>query len=368
VANAIPTITDHFDSIDDIAWYGSSYLVTFCAFQLLYGKIYSFYNAKWVFISAVTIFLIGSAVSGAANSSATLIVGRAISGLGASGIFGGSVIITFFTVPLHMRPIYSGIVGAIFAVASTVGPLIGGALTQHSSWRWCFFINLPIGAVSIAITLAILHMPPAKKAGTPWRAQIRQMDPLGNLCFIPAIVCLLFALNWGGSAYAWSDGRIIALFVVFGVLFAAFAGIQVWQQENATVPPRLLKQRSIAAAMAYTAGVTGSMMTLTFYLPVWFQAIKDASPTRSGIMMLPMVLPSAVAGLGSGIAISKFVGYYTPFMIACSALMAVGAGLLTTFTSASGEGIWIGYQFIWGFGAGLGRRRCGLGCCSRNVY
>ncbi|KAF2166405.1 hypothetical protein M409DRAFT_66493 [Zasmidium cellare ATCC 36951] len=360
MVNAIPTITAKFDSIQDIGWYGSAYLFTFCCFQLLFGKIYTFYNAKWVFMIAVVIFLVGSAICGAASSSIVLIVGRAIAGLGSSGIFGGSVIITFFTVPLHMRPIYSGIVGVVFAVASIVGPLIGGALTQHASWRWCFFINLPVGAVTLAITFVTLKLPPAKKAGTKPLDQVKQMDPLGNLCLMPAVICLLLALEWGGSKYSWSNGRIVALLVIAVVLGLAFIGIQIWLQDNATVPPRLFKQRSMAASFVYTLGVTGSMMTLTYYLPVWFQAIKAASPTRSGVMMLPMVVPSGVAGLLSGFAISKLVGYYTPFMLACAALMSIGAGLLTTFEPSTGESAWIGYQFIWGFGAGLGIQSGGL--------
>ncbi|KAK0383747.1 hypothetical protein NLU13_9658 [Sarocladium strictum] len=360
VVNAIPTITDRFNSVGDISWYGSSYLITFCAFQLLYGKIYAYYNAKWVFLSAVGVFLLGSALCGAAQSSVMLIVGRAIAGLGSSGIFGGSVIITFFTVPLEMRPVYSGIVSFIFAVASIVGPLIGGALTQHGSWRWCFFINLPIGAVTIVVTLLLLELPPAKKAGTPWRDQVKSMDPVGNLCFIPGIICLLLALQWGGSEYPWGNGRIIALLALATVLLVAFMFVQWWQKDNATVPLRVLRQRSMGAACLYAAFVAGSMMSIIYYLPVWFQAIKGASPTRSGIMMLALVVPSGVAGLVSGFAISKVVGYYAPFMLTCSALMAVGAGLLTTLTPHSSDAMWIGYQVIWGLGSGLGMTAGGL--------
>ncbi|KAM3449469.1 hypothetical protein MY3296_006934 [Beauveria thailandica] len=354
VVNAIPTITNDFNSVGDISWYGSSYLITFCAFQLVYGKIYAYYNAKWVFLSAVGIFLIGSAICGAAHSSVMLIVGRAVAGLGSSGIFGGSVIITFFTVPLKMRPIYSGIVSFIFAVASIVGPLIGGALTQHGSWRWCFFLNLPVGALTIVVTLLVLKLPPAKKAATPWKAQVKSMDPIGNFCFIPGIICLLLALQWGGSEYSWSNVRIIALLVLAAVLLVAFIFLQWWQKENATVPLRVILERNMAAACLYTAFVAGSMMSIIYYLPVWFQVIKAASPTRSGVMMLALVVPSGVSGLVSGFAISKVVGYYAPFMLACTALMAIGAGLLTTLTPHSSDGMWIGYQVIWGFGSGLG--------------
>ncbi|KAF3385431.1 Efflux pump roqT [Penicillium rolfsii] len=359
IVNAIPYITNEFNSIDDVGWYGSAYFLTFCAFQLLFGKIYSFYNPKWVFLTAVVIFEIGSAICGAAPNSTVLIVGRAIAGLGSSGIFGGSVIITFFTVPLHMRPIYSGIVSLIFAIASVTGPLIGGGFTEHVTWRWCFYVNLPIGAVTIAVLVLVLQMPPARKAGTPIREQFLQMDPLGNLCLIPGVVCLLLALQWGGATYAWNNGRIIALLVLAGVLLLAFVGIQIWLQEKATIPPRVIKQRSIAAGVAFTLMVTAAMMTFTYYLPIWFQAIKSASPVHSGVMMLPTVISSAVASLIAGFLINR-VGYYTPFMIGGSVLMSIGAGLLTTFTPHISEGKWIGYQILWAVGCGMSMQQASL--------
>jgi MFS family permease len=305
-----------------------------------------------VFLTAVVIFEIGSAICGAAPNSTVLIVGRAIAGLGSSGIFGGSVIITFFTVPLHMRPIYSGIVSVIFAIASVTGPLIGGGFTEHVTWRWCFYINLPIGAVTIVVLVLMLQMPPARKAGTPIREQFLQMDPLGNLCMIPGVVCLLLALQWGGATYAWNNARIIVLLVLAGVLLLAFVGIQIWLQEKATIPPRVIKQRSIAAGVAFTLMVTAAMMTFTYYLPIWFQAIKSASPVHSGVMMLPTVISSAIASLVAGFLIHR-LGYYTPFMIGGSVLMSIGAGLLTTFTPHISEGKWIGYQILWAVGCGM---------------
>ncbi|KAJ5998034.1 hypothetical protein N7522_009694 [Penicillium canescens] len=359
IVNAIPSITNQFNSIDDVGWYGSAYLLTFCAFQLLFGKIYSFYNPKWVFVTAVVIFEIGSAICGAAPNSVALIIGRAIAGLGSSGIFGGSVIITFFTVPLHLRPIFSGIVSLIFALASVTGPLIGGGFTENVTWRWCFYLNLPIGAVAIVAIMLVLKMPPARKAGTPMREQFLQMDPLGNLCLIPGVVCLLLALQWGGETYAWNSGRVIALLVLAVVLLLAFIGIQIWRPDTATIPPRVMKQRSIAAGVVFTLMVTAAMMTFTYYLPIWFQAIKSASPVHSGVMMLPTVISSAAASLISGFLINR-IGYYTPFMIGGSVLMSIGAGLMTTFTPHMSEGKWIGYQILWAVGCGMSMQQASL--------
>jgi MFS family permease len=143
IATAIPRITDEFKALDDVGWYGSSYLLTTCAFQLLFGKFYGNFNVKWVFLVALALFEVGSLICGAAPNSVALIVGRAIAGLGSAGIFSGAQIICAYTVPLEKRAIYTGLIGGTYGLASVIGPLLGGAFTDHASWRWCFYINLP---------------------------------------------------------------------------------------------------------------------------------------------------------------------------------------------------------------------------------
>lgn len=357
----MPTITDQFHSLGDVGWYGSSYLITSCAFQLLFGKIYTFYSPKWVFLSAIGLFELGSVVCGAAPNSDSFIVGRAIAGLGSAGVFSGAIIIIVYLVPLRKRPIFQGIVGACFGVASVLGPVLGGAFTANVSWRWCFYINLPIGAVTVAIIFIILKLPNPEKANQSLRQQLIQLDPLGTLFFLPSTVCLLLALQWGGSTYAWSDGRVIALLVLFGILIITFVGIQIWKQESATVPPRIIKQRSVASAVWYSICIGASLQVMVFTLPIWFQAIKGVSPVKSGIDNIPLVIALVVASIFSGGLVSK-LGYYTPFMIASSMIMSVGAGLITTFKQNTGHAEWIGYQVIYGFGLGLGMQQSAIAC------
>lgn len=350
---AIPAITNQFNSTVDIGWYGSSYMLTSCGFILLYGRIYTFFPTKPVFLSGIFLFEIGSAICGAAQSSIMLIIGRAIAGLGSSGIFTGAILIMLNTVPLHRRPLLQGLFGACFGVASVAGPLLGGAFTgSRLTWRWCFYINIPIGAVTIIVVVFLLKLEEDKPRTNGWKDTLRQMDPLGTFLFLPSITCLLLALEWGAAEYAWGSPRLIALLAAFGVLFTAFL---VWQYHTrnttATVPTRIILQRSVACGCASQFCVGATMLTVSIYIPLWFQAIKGVSAFQSGINSLPLVLSTVVGSILSGALVQR-IGYYTPFMIMGSCFMAVGTGLITTFTMNIEKAKWIGYLFILGFGVG----------------
>ncbi|KAI8934349.1 hypothetical protein NX059_009085 [Plenodomus lindquistii] len=350
---AIPAITNEFKSIDDIGWYGSAYMLTSAGFILLYGRVYTFFPTKPVFLSGIFLFEAGSAICGAAQNSMMLIIGRAIAGLGSSGIFTGAILIMLNTVPLHKRPMLQGLFGACFGVASVAGPLLGGAFTgSKATWRWCFYINLPLGGLTIFVVCFLLKLEEQKPKLANWKDTAKHLDPLGTALFLPSITCLLLALEWGAAEFSWRSPRIVAMLVVFSVLFLAFIFWQyLTRHTTATVPARIILQRSVACGGASQFCVGATMLTVSIYIPLWFQAIKGVSAMQSGINTIPLVLSVVVGSISSGGLVQK-IGYYTPFMILGSSFMAIGSGLLTTWDMGTKNSMWIGYQIILGIGVG----------------
>lgn len=202
--------------------------------------------------------------------------------------------------------------------------------------------------------IAIFFKAPSREASTlSFRQKLDELDFLGTLVFLPSIVCLLLGLQWGGTRYAWSSGRVIALMILAALFAASFVVIQIWKQDKATVPPRIIRQRSIASGAWFSFWIGGAYFLLIYYLPIWFQAIKAVSATKSGVMNLPLIMAHVIAALLAGILITS-IGYYTPFMIISSVLVSTGTGLLTTWHVNTGHAMWIGYQACFGLGSGLG--------------
>ncbi|KAI0401576.1 major facilitator superfamily domain-containing protein [Xylaria palmicola] len=351
---AIPRITDEFHSLNDVGWYGSAYLLPGCAFQLLFGKLYSIFSVKWTYLFGLLMFEVGTVICAAGPNSTALIIGRAIAGLGSSGLFIGATLTIAQTVPLDKRPAFMGTIGGVYGIASVIGPLIGGAFTDHVTWRWCFYINLPLGAVTAAGFLLTPRPAdtPASRTMT-WSQIIKKLDPAGSVLFIGGIVSLLLALQWGGLVHPWSDGRVIALLTVFAAAIVAFTVVQFFAGANATIPRQIARQRSVAFACLFGFTIGGSFFIITYYMPLWFQAIKNDNPVEAGVHFLPFILPEIFGIIISGGLVTAF-GYYNPFLIASSVLMSIAAGLCTTLTRESSQGEWVGYQFLYGIGVGIG--------------
>jgi MFS family permease len=327
-------------------------MLTGASSTLVFGKIYKFYSIKNGFLKSILVFEIGSAICGAAPNSVALIIGRAIAGLGSSGIFTGGMMIIVPLIPLRKRPIYYSLFGAVFGISSVLGPLLGGAFTDKVSWRWCFYINLPIGGFTALAIIFFLHIDTTKSEKLTLVQEINRLDPIGTFFFIPSIVCLVLALQWGGTTYSWSAPKIIGLLVTFAVLFLAFWLVQILKPDTATVPIRVVAQRSIAGGVLFLFTLTGSLMVVVYFLPIWFQAVKRDSAVQSGISLFPLVISLVVMSILSG-GLTQRIGYYVPSMLASPILTSVGAGLLYTLTPTSNHPRWIGYQCLYGFGIGM---------------
>ncbi|KAL2814836.1 major facilitator superfamily domain-containing protein [Aspergillus cavernicola] len=353
VGTATPTLTNEFHALTDIGWYGSAYRLTACSTQFLFGKLYEQFRVKWVLVIAVTILEIGSIVSATAPSSAAFIIGRAIAGCGASGILNGVLIAISYTVPLRWRPICNSTVGGLECIAMIVAPVIGGTLTTYVTWRWCFWINLPVGGFTMAVIILLFKNPEKQRvADKPFLAKFKRLNIVNLLVFTGSIVCLLLALQWGGTTYSWSSGRVIALLVVAAVSFGGFVAFEVLRKDDATIPRSVILNRTAGLCLVYAFCSSAAVNVIDYFLPIWFQAIKGATAARSGQMLLPSIIGLSVAAISSGFIVSA-IGYYTPLMLLGSMMMAIGFGFLTAFTPTTGRPEWIGWQVMFSIGLGL---------------
>ncbi|THV76873.1 MFS general substrate transporter [Aureobasidium pullulans] len=356
VATAIPRITTQFHSLEDVGWYGSAYLLANCALQPLAGKIYKEFSYKWAFLWFFGLFEVGSLLCGVATSSNMFIVGRAVAGLGCAGLINGALSIIAASVPLTKRPLYMGFMMSLSQFGVLFGPLIGGALTEYTTWRWCFYINLPVGGI-VAVILFFAPVPagPEKTVDKKFHAGtfLRSLDLVGFALFAPAIIQILLALQWGGTQYAWNSATVIGLFCGGAATLLVFLTWEYFKGDDAMIPLSMVRQRIFWSSCMTVFFTFSSMLCVNYYLPIYFQAVRGASPTMSGVDLLPSIISQMIFAILSGIGVTK-VGYYLPFSIACGILTAISAGLLGLLGPHTSMAKWIGYQILGGVGRGLG--------------
>src|SRR5690348_14111183 len=334
VATALPTIAGDLHGLSHLSWVVMS--------TPLWGKLGDLYGRKVFFEASIVIFLIGSALCGLAHSIFVLIVFRAVQGIGGGGLLTGAQTIVADVVPPRDRGRYQGLFGSVFGVTSVIGPLIGGFFVDNLSWRWVFYVNLPIGAVALAVVAAVL---PGHLRRAPHR-----IDYLGTVLLAGAATSLVLLTSLGGTTYAWASTPIYLMAigaVVCGALF-------VWAESRAAepvVPLHLFRNRIFSASSAVGFVVGFAMFGAIAYLPQYMQIVKGVSPTISGLRLLPLMAGLLTTSIISGRLVSRW-GRYRIFPIVGTAVMTVGLYLLSHL--AVDTSVWLSSLYMLVLGAGLG--------------
>jgi EmrB/QacA subfamily drug resistance transporter len=343
VSTALPTIVGDLGGISKLSWVVTAYLLASTVAGPVYGKLGDLYGRKVVLQSAIVIFLVGSALCGISQNMTELIVFRAIQGLGGGGLFVITIAVVGDIIPPRDRGRYQGFFGAVFGVSTVIGPLLGGFFVDNLSWRWIFYVNVPIGLIALAVIATAFQAP---------RDQVpHTIDYLGAILLAGGLSAIVLYTSLGGTTYAWGAAQMLALIVAGVVLLAAFLVVEGRAAEP-ILPLELFRNRifSVTSAIGFIIGL--ALFGAVTYLPLYLQDVKGHSPTTSGLLITPMMAGLLITSIGSGQLISRF-GRYRPFPILGTAVMAVGLALLSRLhvdTSTLVAGL---YMLVLGLGLGL---------------
>ncbi|KAJ5656196.1 hypothetical protein N7507_008146 [Penicillium longicatenatum] len=351
-STVMPSIVADLAGGDNYIWISNAYFLTMTSLLPMFGQFANVFGRRWPMIISVALFMLGSGVSGGAKNMASMIGGRAVQGIGGSGIGVLCEMIICDLVPLRERGTYLGMVLGMVGLGAALGPLFGGLLVSYSTWRWAFYMGLPIGGASLVLLYLFFHVKYDKSSTLA--TKLSKLDWLGNAVFIGGTTPVLIALSWGGGKYPWSAYQVLVPLIVG---LAAMGGF-IWLQTNARLVPN-----PIMPIHLFSHSVTALVFLLTFlhgmitmwayyFLPVYFQGVLAASAYRSGIMLLPTILALLPAAIMGGGLLTKF-GLYKPILFASFALIVVGFGLFSILDENSSTGAWVGFQVVESFGAGL---------------
>jgi EmrB/QacA subfamily drug resistance transporter len=343
VSTALPTIVGELGGLDHLSWVVTAYLLTTTASTPLYGKLSDIYGRRLMFQTAIVIFVIGSMLCGLSQGMLQLIVFRGIQGIGAGGLMAMAFAIIGDIISPRERGRYTGYLGAVFAVASVAGPLLGGFFVDNLSWRWVFYVNVPIGAVALVITSSVLRLPFVRRDHT--------IDFAGAGLLVAAVSTLLLALVWGGSEYPWGSATIIGLFAASAVL----TGLFLWWEHRAAepiLPLRLFRGRVFSTGVGLSFLLGGAMFGAIVFLPLFLQVATGASATNSGLLLLPLMAGLMTTSITSGRVIAR-TGRYKRWPIAGMAIAAAGMYLLSTMDPQTSRLTSALYMVVVGLGLGM---------------
>ncbi|MGW1884184.1 DHA2 family efflux MFS transporter permease subunit [Streptomyces sp. NPDC001970] len=342
VSTALPTIVSELGGLEHLSWVVTAYILASTAATPLWGKLGDQYGRKKLFQAAIVIFLIGSALCGIAQDMLQLIAFRALQGLGGGGLIVLSMAIVGDIVTPRERGRYQGLFGAVFGASSVLGPVLGGLFTQHLSWRWVFYINIPIGVVALFVIATVLHI--------PVRGTRHTIDYLGTFLIASVATCLVLVASLGGTTWAWGSAQIIGLAVLGAVLLVAFVHAERRAAEP-VLPLKLFRVRTFTLVAVISFVVGFAMFGAMTYLPTFLQVVQGVSPTLSGVHLLPMVFGMLLTSTASGQIVSR-TGRWKVFPIAGTAVTAIG--LLLLHQLQVNTPVWEMGLYFFVFGAGLG--------------
>jgi EmrB/QacA subfamily drug resistance transporter len=347
VSTALPTIVAELGGLSRLSWVVTAYMLASTISAPLYGKLGDVVGRKYVFQAAIVMFLIGSVLSGASQSMVQLVAFRAVQGLGAGGLMVTAQAIIADIVSPRERGRYQGYMGAVFATASILGPLLGGFFTDHLSWRWVFYINVPLGVAALFVTAAVLHAPPKRAADAPKR----RIDYLGAALLAAAVTCLVLLTTWGGSVFPWSSLVSRGLGAGCVALFVTFVLVET-RAADPLIPPAIFRDRTFDIASATSFIIGFGMFGVISFIPLFMQVASGASATGSGLMILPLMLGMLSASMVSGLLVSR-TGRYKRFPVVGTALATVGMVLFSRMTPDTSRAVASLYMAIAGVGLGL---------------